>query len=238
MKKLKWVLFIGLLFNLSSCANTDSEDIKTSAFCARYSASSDGSNATISASWQVGCGLGGSYIELSETDSVQVKINSGSYEDLSKSNIAGIISYSKTVSAGAGDTVTIRLVREEEGSYEATATIPTVPTVSAPTAGGSYTEGDAMTFSWVAGTGSFMSLSLERSYFDGTLTNTRKNSVTSEADDGSYLSSTDFTATNISSNISATVEVTRNNSGSVPSDFEGGYFYAKAVKTLSITLTP
>jgi hypothetical protein len=233
---LRIFLSTSILF-LLACANTDSEDIKTSAFCARYTATTDGSTTSVSVYWQVGCGLGGSYIELSENDSVSVIVNSGSSTSLSKSNTAGVITYSASVSAGAGDTINIILSREGEGTYQSSVILPGALSISSPSSSFTQSKGSTINVSWTGTNGNLSpTMTLAGTYSTASGSGSSSISSTSVGSSSGSFSSSNTSFSDATGNVSAVISLYNRNSGTVASSLEGGYIYGRYRTSVSGTL--
>lgn len=141
MKKYLMMILMSLL--IISCAKTKSDNIKTSGFYANYSVTGSQANTALvscSASFQVESG--GTYIDLSSGDSVTCNGQS-----MSRSELAGIVTYSASVAYQVGGTYEIVLTRTGESPYSSTVTLPEAVTGISPTSG-SYSKGAQINYSW------------------------------------------------------------------------------------------
>lgn len=139
------LVLLGGIFGLG-CAKTNSDNIKTSGFYASYQVLVNATNpsvATCSASFQVEAG--GTFIDLSSNDSVTCNGQS-----MTRSELAGIVSYSANLTATTGATYTVVLTRAGESPYSASVTLPEPVANTSPASGTSFTKGNSLAFSWTA----------------------------------------------------------------------------------------
>lgn len=130
---------------LAGCAKTESENIKTSGFFAGYTVSvSSATPTTASCSASFTVEEGGTYIDLSDSDTVTCN-----GETMVKTVLGNIVSYSKSFSTVTpGATFTIVLTRSGESPYSASVTLPQAVVVTAPSSSFSQAKGAALDFSW------------------------------------------------------------------------------------------
>jgi hypothetical protein len=139
---------------LFACAKTSSDNIKTSGFYATYTV--DGNNAnsvTCAAQFQVS--QGGTYIDLSSSDSITCNGNS-----MARSELAGIVKYTAQVAYSPGSVYTIVLTRSGESPYSSSVNLPETITTSNPTSNANVTKGTALTATWALSSDSSDSMRL------------------------------------------------------------------------------
>lgn len=222
---------------LAACANTDSENISTSSFCARYTATTTGSTTSVVVYWQVGCGIGGSYIELSDSDSVSISVNNGIASSMTKSSNSGVVTYYASVSGGAGDQITVTLDREGEGAYLANVTLPSELSISSPTSSFTQAKGSSLNVSWTGTNGNLdPNVNLRASYSTASGSAGSTTASSSISSSGASFSSTQTSFADAVGDVTATIEVFNNTEGNINNSFEGGYFYGKYKSSVSGTL--
>jgi len=144
---------------LAGCSKTDSGNVKTSGFYASYSVSGNNQNSVnCSATFQVG-GSTGTYLNLNAGDSVTCNGNS-----MSRSELAGMISYSASVPFVSGGTYTITLSRTSETPYQSSVVLPEPITGYSPSAAFSIQKGAALTPTWNPSSSAFDSMRISLSY--------------------------------------------------------------------------
>lgn len=144
---------------LTSCSKTDSGNVKTSGFYASYSVSGNNQNSVnCSATFQVG-GPTGTYLNLNDGDTVTCNGNS-----MSRSELAGMVSYSASVPYVAGGTYTITLTRSNESPYQSSVVLPEPIAGHSPSAAFSIQKGAALTPTWTASSSAFDSMRISLSY--------------------------------------------------------------------------
>ncbi len=227
-------LFFFSVFAIS-CANTDSANIKTSGFCAQYTATTTGASASISVHYTVGCGIGGSSIQLSSGDNVEVSVNGGTPTILTESQIIGIYTYSATVTAIAGDTVTITLNRVDEAAHTSSVTLPAAITIATPANSFTSSKGAVLNSTWNAVAGDSSSCSMNYSYNSAGGSTTGTLTIAAAANSCTYSGSqTSFI--DAIGNVAVTLDAYKINSGTVSSAFEGGTFSGRFRDSVSGTL--
>lgn len=245
MKK-NWKQFINLslvvsfLFH-SGCANTDSSNIKTSGFCPNMSVTKNVSNTSVSVQFTAGCGIGGSYIELSAGDTLSVQVNSGSLQSLNKSVVLGIVTYSTNITANVGDTVTITLHREDEGSYSSSVVVPSAISIISPGDGSTVNNGSSFNVTWTSGGGGSMPVSFNWSYDNAGTTISKSTSTTSSDTGSTTISGLHTTHSRGSTITGATVKLGRRLTGTLNSAFDtgtGSYISATYEDTHTISINP
>ncbi len=144
MKKRFLTLLVLVSILIQSCAKTNSDNIKTSGFYAEYSVSVDSSSPTVAkcvASFRVESG--GTFIDLTTGDTVTCN-----GQAMSRSEIAGMVSYTVNLTGTVGATYTVLLTRSGESPYSATVTLPDPITTISPVNGASASKGAGLSFSW------------------------------------------------------------------------------------------
>ena len=143
MRHLYLSLLSGLL--LLSCSRTTSDNVKTSGFYATIRVAGSSTNtATVSCSaqFQVG-GSTGTYLDLTGGDTVTCNGNS-----MTKTEFAGIVTYSASVTYSVGSTYTVTLTRSGESPYTSSVTLPEAVTVLSPANASSFQKGTQRNYSW------------------------------------------------------------------------------------------
>jgi hypothetical protein len=144
---LKIMFTVVFLFLLQGCSNTESENVKTSGFYATYTLTAEGtSTATCQATFQVG-GSTGTYLDLNSGDSVTC-----AGQSMSRGEFLGMITYTATVNAVAGQAYDIVLNRSGESPYTSTVVLPSAVSGNNPSTTTSYQKGSAVTASWTPST--------------------------------------------------------------------------------------
>lgn len=140
---LKFSLFLISSLFLFSCAKTNSDNIKTSGIRATFSVVGNNQNSvTCTASFQVGEGVGGTYLDLDANDSITCNGNSMSKTDFVT------VSYSATVPYQVGGTYTLVFTRAGEGSYTSTVTLPEAISNYSPNTAQTLQKGSPLNISW------------------------------------------------------------------------------------------
>ena len=155
-------LFICLL--MMSCSKTPSDNVKTAGFYVSYAISGNNVNAaTCRATFQVGGGTG-TYLDLGSGDSVTCD-----GQAMSRSEFAGMISYSVNVPYVVGKTYSLVLTRSGESPYVASVSLPEAIAGYSPSVMTSYQKGSAIAPTWTPSSNGSdsMYVSLSYSYTNG-----------------------------------------------------------------------
>lgn len=146
----------------TSCAKTSSDNVKTSGFYGSYSIRGNNQNSVnCSVQFQVG-GPTGTYLDLSGSDSVTCNGN-----NMSRSELLGVITYSATVPYTVGGTYTVVLTRSGEAPYTSTAVLPEAITGMNPGTTTSYRKGASISPSWTASANAADAMGVTLSYSAG-----------------------------------------------------------------------
>lgn len=229
------VLLLGTY--LMGCAVVDSEDIKTGAFCAYYSASRQGTaeEVHLRAKYTAGCGLGASYIELSSGDEVYAQVGNRQVKLSKDNNIVNQIDYNRTINLKAGEKVNFILRRSSDSEDEVQiveSTVVMAGSVKIKTDSGfKLKKGDPLRIDWESN----MDNTTFAVYLDG--------NYKSETEDSSTYSSRLVGRTKGKSfmvsggetifkeakgSVSSEVRVSLNINGELNSSFEGGHISSSA----------
>ena len=152
-----------LLLIIQGCAKTNSDNVKTSGFYATYKITANNQNsATCTSTFQVG-GLTGTYLDLSAGDSITCD-----GQAMSRSDFAGIVTYSAIVAYQVGKTYNFVLMRVGEGSYTSSAVLPAVISGNSPSGNPSIHKGSPINLLWTVSNNVFDSMDITLSYSTGT----------------------------------------------------------------------
>lgn len=139
---------------MQGCSESLSEDIRTSGFWPRITATSTtGNEIIVETEFRTGSGLSSDYINMVGNDYADAMVDGNSRLLSKDESIIGEISYETTFS-GLGDTsakgVTVTLHRDNEPDYPNSLVMPSGFTIGAPNANESFNIGtnDSITLSW------------------------------------------------------------------------------------------
>lgn len=157
----KIVLCFLFLISLG-CAKTDSDNVKTSGFYVTYKITGNNQNsATCNSSFQVG-GVTGTYLDLSTGDSITCD-----GQAMSRSDFAGIVTYSANVAYQAGKTYNFVLTRANEGTYTSSAVLPSTIGGYSPSGNPSIQKGSPINLLWTASNDAFDTMDIVLRYSAG-----------------------------------------------------------------------
>lgn len=149
---MKWIVltFVTFVLLLSACANINSSDINTSGICADISVSNDASNNVyVSTKLTAGCGLSASYVSLNSGDSLVANYLGTDSTLIKHTDLTNNISYTvNTNQSYANNGLIYVKLNRTSGNVSAPnsfVTLPTSFTISSPTNGRSYANGDTIT---------------------------------------------------------------------------------------------
>lgn len=161
MKLVYFLLFVLAVFAMG-CAKTLSDNIKTDGFYASYKISGNNAGTAVcTASLQVG-GVTGTYIDLVNGDVVTCDGQS-----MSRSEFAGIITYTASVPYVVGKTYNVVLTRAGEGSYTASVVLPEQIANFSPSGNPSFQKGSIINASWNTSSSGSDTMSIYLSYSAG-----------------------------------------------------------------------
>lgn len=142
------------VLSMQGCSESSSEDIRTSGFWPRITATSTtGSEIIVETEFRTGSGLTSDYINLVGNDYADAMIDGNSRLLSKDESIIGEISYETTFS-GLGDTtaksITVTLHRDNEPDYPNSLVMPNGFTIGAPNANESFdiSNNDSISLSW------------------------------------------------------------------------------------------
>jgi hypothetical protein len=137
----------GIVFMVTGCSSTPSENVKTTGISASYSVeSNDGAQATCSARFFVG-GSTGTVLDLTSGDSVTCN---GQAMARQQDPLTHMITYSAQLAAQAGSTYTIVFTRSGEAPYNSSVVLPRSLTVTSPASGARLKKNKALDLVWNA----------------------------------------------------------------------------------------
>jgi hypothetical protein len=145
--------------SVMSCSNTPSDNVKTDGFYVTYKITGNNVNtATCKVTFQVG-GATGTYLDLSSNDVVTCDGQS-----MSRSEFAGIITYSVNVAYQVGKTYNVVLTRSGEDPYNASVTLPEAITGYSPSVPTTYQKGSSIAPTWTPSSNGADAMSVSLSY--------------------------------------------------------------------------
>lgn len=162
VKILKLIALLTSLAAAAGCAKTASENVKTSGFYVTYKVTGNNQNSAVcTASFQVGGALG-TYLELSSGDNITCD-----GQQMSRSEYAGIVTYSTNVSYQVGKTYSLVLSRAGEGDYTSSVVLPTEIFGASPANNSSFQKGSAISVSWIASSNASEGMKIYLNYSSG-----------------------------------------------------------------------
>lgn len=228
--KLFWITAVLLIY---SCAKTDSSNIKTDGFYVTYRVVGNNQNSAVcTASFQVG-GVTGTYIDLNAGDTVTCDGQS-----MSRSEFAGIVTYSANVAYQVGKTYNIVLSRAGEGDYTSSVVMPQQIVGYSPSGSTSYQKGSAINVSWTASSNAFDNMKVSLNYNTGTSSYSFYEDDTAPETGSGYGFSSLETQVNppVAGNWSGSIKFSRFLEGSMDVALEGSVRAGQEV-SVNITLT-
>lgn len=231
--KLLSISVTSMLF-VMGCSKTDSDNVKTTGFYATYSVTGNNSGTAVcTARLQVG-GSTGTYLDLTSGDTLTYDGQS-----MSRSEFAGIITYSANVTYLVGKTYTVVLARSGEGDYSSSVVLPPAIAGNIPNAPTSYQKGSTISPTWTASSSGADTMYVDLSYNYGTGSRmTLKSDTAPENGNGIVFDSTDtqVSPAGPAGGWAGTMKFTRSRSGTMSPSLSGTISASQEV-SVTVTLT-
>ena len=216
------------------CSKTNSDNVKTSGFYVTYTVTGNNvGTATCTARLQVG-GSTGTFLELNGGDSITCDGQS-----MSRSEFAGIITYSANVTYAVGKIYTVILNRSGEGSYSSTVDMPPVIAGYTPSTTNSYQKGTIINPTWTPSASGLDTMYVDLSYNYGSGSRTVLHTDTAP-ENGSGVSfgatDTQVTPAGAPGTWTGTLRYTRSRSGQLSTSLSGAISASQEV-SVAVNLT-
>lgn len=230
MQAFKILIYIVISMSLAACSKTGSSNVKTKGISVSYTVEGNNQNSAICrAQFQVG-GSTGTYLELEDGDSVTCQ-----GLPMSKSEFAGIITYTTAVNYSPNGTYTVTFKRSDEPAYIATVTLPPPVTGMNPSAFTSYQKAQPLAVSWTPSSYGGDEMWVQLSY--STINNGSHHIW--ERGGQPELGSAGFTAYDTTTNppeagtFSGSIKFQRERSGTIPSPLSGSI---RGIQSVSVPI--